>query len=357
MSGDGLYKRQGSENWYALIWVDGQRFRRCTETPNKKEARLKREEIKSQLIAEIQAAKQDGGVTWKDACIKWLKADGRSLNDRYILGCLDYPNRPLSQCTAKSFEPALAHLGNSTHNRYRSIIQAVCNLSGHKLKLPTKATKNSRLRILTKQEWDVLYKALPDHLKPLAHFSILTGLRQHNVTHLRWDQINLAAKKAWVTADESKSGKAFGFHLPDKAMKILAAQEGKSKEWVFPYFGRGPKKQGEPLKKIKNAWLLAQERAGLGKFKRWEDADGKAHKEWQGDFTWHGLRHTWASWHLMAGTPIEVVAELGGWEDLRMVQAHYGHLAGDHLAQYANNARPWSVKKTATQTSHSEAIS
>ena len=67
-------------------------------------------------------------------------------------------------------------------------------------------------------------------------------------------------------------------------------------------------------------------------------------QEMDGDFTWHGLRHTWAAWHVMSGTPLEVIQKLGGWADLKMVQ-QYAHLAPEYLASYANNAKPWKAKK------------
>jgi hypothetical protein len=74
-------------------------------------------------------------------------------------------------------------------------------------------------------------------------------------------------------------------------------------------------------------------------------ADGKNRKGQpariqKSHFRWHDLRHTWASWHVMAGTPLEVLQKLGGWSSLAMV-LRYAHLAPDHLAGYADNARPW----------------
>jgi integrase len=340
---DGLYRRDGSETWYALVYHEGRRIRQSTGTSNKKEARRIREQIKARLHAESRIANT---TTWKDACIRWLNAGDRSDNDRYILRGLNYEDRPLEDCTAESFDAAIQHLSKATYNRYRAIIVAVCRMSGHNLKMPIKRTKNVRLRFLTKEEWCRLYEALPAHLKAPAHFSLLTGLRQANVTQLRWDQIDLAGGRMWVHADMAKGERNIGIPLSPEAIEVLKGQAGKSKEWVFPYHGRGRKKGNDaPMTKVKTAWQLAMERAGLGHFKRWKDEAGKAHKEWVGDFTWHGLRHTWASWHLMAGTPIETLAKLGGWEDLRMVQKHYGHLATEHLARYAGNAVPWSREK------------
>lgn len=336
----GLYRRPGSDIWYVLVYHEGQRFRASTGTAAKKEA----ERFYDDFRAKLRAQTKPSSETWKSACVKWLQADERSANDRYILRALDIGDPPLSDCTAEAFESALSHLSNATYNRYRAIIVAVCNLSGHKLRLPLKRVKRGRLRFLTRSEWVRLHEELPAHLKPLAAFSIATGLRQANVTHLRWDQVDMQGGKLWIHPDQAKAGEAIGIPLSRDAMAVLRGQTGLDKDWVFPYKGRGRAK-GKPVAKIKTAWQLAMERAGLGHFER--RADGS--KKWHGDFTWHGLRHTWASWHLMAGTPIETLAKLGGWEDLRMVQ-RYAHLAPEHLAGYADNARPWSRDEAATQT-------
>ena len=64
------------------------------------------------------------------------------------------------------------------------------------------------------------------------------------------------------------------------------------------------------------AWKKALRRAGIS------------------DFRWHDLHHTWASWHVQAGTPLHVLQELGGWETEAMVK-RYAHLAPEHLAEHA----------------------
>lgn len=62
-------------------------------------------------------------------------------------------------------------------------------------------------------------------------------------------------------------------------------------------------------------------------------------------FRWHDLRHTWATWHVMGGTPLEVLKQLGGWADLRMV-LKYAHLADSYVGSFANNARPYEPKNS-----------
>ena len=79
--------------------------------------------------------------------------------------------------------------------------------------------------------------------------------------------------------------------------------------------------RGEPITHTTTkAWDAACKRAGI-----------------EAGFTFHDLRHTWASWHVMGGTPLEVLRQLGGWADIKMV-LRYAHLAPGYVAQYANNA-------------------
>ena len=57
------------------------------------------------------------------------------------------------------------------------------------------------------------------------------------------------------------------------------------------------------------------------------------------ELRWHDLRHTWASWHRMAGTPDSALQELGGWASADMLQ-RYAHLAPGHVAAWAGNIGP-----------------
>lgn len=65
-------------------------------------------------------------------------------------------------------------------------------------------------------------------------------------------------------------------------------------------------------------------------------------------FRFHDLRHTWASWHVQAGTPLNALQELGGWSSAEMVR-RYAHLRAKHLANYANNILEQSVPDSGTK--------
>ena len=110
-----------------------------------------------------------------------------------------------------------------------------------------------------------------------------------------------------------KSGKAHTVPLNEPAMTVLRGQRGLHHTWVFPY-------DDQPVDKVSTrAWHFALKRAGIENFR------------------WHDLRHTWASWHVMNSTPLEVLMKLGGWNSLDMVM-RYAHLAPGFIARYAQNS-------------------
>jgi integrase len=54
----------------------------------------------------------------------------------------------------------------------------------------------------------------------------------------------------------------------------------------------------------------------------------------------HQLRHTWASHSVMAGMPLNVVAQNLGHVDTKMVEKHYGHLAPSYVVDQVRKFAP-----------------
>ncbi|WP_273009017.1 MULTISPECIES: tyrosine-type recombinase/integrase [Spongiibacter] len=167
-----------------------------------------------------------------------------------------------------------------------------------------------RVRWLRPLEARNLIYQLPPHLSAMARFTLATGLRQSNVSYLRWDQIDMRRSLAWVNAADSKSRRSFSVPLNRAAQSVLTEWSGTHPNYVFVY-------QGNPVSRCSTAaWTKAKKRAGIQ------------------DFRWHDLRHTWASWHVQNGTSLYELQELGGWKTLDMV-LRYAHLCGDQLVAAA----------------------
>jgi integrase len=49
---------------------------------------------------------------------------------------------------------------------------------------------DGRIRALSQDEFQRLLEQLPEHLRDMALFSVMTGLRQGNVTKLQWIKIS-----------------------------------------------------------------------------------------------------------------------------------------------------------------------
>lgn len=315
-----LYKRDGV--WWLDIRHQGKRVRKSTGTEIKEDAQRLHDQLKHELWQEDKM-KSLPNRTWMDAVLRWVdeSAHKRSLEtDKYHLAWLD-PflrskklsdiDRDLIEFIAKKKEAEKVSL--TTVNRILELIRAILNRAhkewGWLDKTPIirmRKIENKRIRWLTKQEVSRLLKELPPHLKDMASFTLATGLRESNVTQLKWSEIHLDKKHALIHADESKSKRPIPVPLNKQAISIIKAQIGKNATYVFTY-------NGNPITRCNNhAWQKALKRAGID------------------DFRWHDLRHTWASWHVQNGTPLHELQQLGGWSNYEMV-LRYAHLSSAHL--------------------------
>ena len=168
--------------------------------------------------------------------------------------------------------------------------------------------------MLTREEATRLLAALAPHQRQLMRFALATGLRQSNVLHLKWSQVDFERRTAWIHADEAKAREAIGVPLNGEAMAVLRDERGKHPTSVFTFHRR-------PLKSMNTkAWKKGLNRAGIENFR------------------WHDLRHVWATWHVMAGTTLGELQELGAWKSETMVK-RYSHFAPEQLRRAADRTR------------------
>lgn len=315
-----VYKR-GAIYWIRITTPGGQRIRKSAQTGNRRRAQEYHDRLKAELWR-VHKLEEKPRRTWQEATLRWLdekehKADLkhdieklRWLDPYFGQLYLDQISRDLIDEVAKQKKKGKAA---ATVNRYLALIRSILRAarddwqwveSVPRVKLFKEPQK--RVRWITRDEAKSLIGELPAHLADMAAFTLSTGLRRSNVTNLRWDQIDLERCLAWIHPDQSKSRKAISVPLNRDAISILNNRTGVNNEYVFTY-------QGKPvLQTSTKAWYSALKRAGISNFR------------------WHDLRHTWASWHVQAGTSLQELMELGGWASYQMV-LRYAHLAGGQL--------------------------
>lgn len=323
-----LYKRNNSPNWWVKLSHNGRAIQQSTGTSDRAKAQEYHDKLKAALWDEARLGIKQPR-SWKEAALRWLRESTHKATQDLDVMHLRWLDKHLGELMLAEVnrdvidritQARLADgVSNASVNRLLQCIRVILRRAVHDWEWLDKAPKirflrepKRRVRWLTRDEAERLIAELPEHLAAMVRFSLETGLRKSNVTELKWSQVDLEARRAWIHADQAKARKAIAVPLSSTAVVVLRRQVGKHPEYVFAYKGHAPVVQVNG-----KAWKAALARVGIE------------------DFRWHDLRHTWASWHVQAGTPLNVLQELGSWESPEMVQ-RYAHLSADHLAGYVD---------------------
>jgi integrase len=322
-----LYKRKDSPHWWVKLSHNGRYIQHSAGTSDKAKAQEYHDRLKASLWDEVRLGVKPSH-TWKEAVIRYLAEKSFKAShsddkvhlrwvDRFLEGMtLERINRELLDTIMAGRRAAGA--SNATVNRTLEVVRAVLRKAAYEWDWLDKAPKvqmlpepKRRIRWITRAEADRLVAVLPKHLAAMVRFSLETGLRRSNVTGLQWSQVDLARRTAWIHPDQAKARRAIAVPLSAAAVVVIREQLGKHKTHVFSF-------RGKPVRQVNTkAWRKALVKVGIT------------------DFRWHDLRHTWASWHVQAGTPLHVLQELGGWECVDMVRK-YAHFSSAHLAEYVD---------------------
>lgn len=322
-------------------WVDitppgGQRVRRSTGTKNKREAQEYHDQLKAELWR-IEKLGEKPKRSFEEGCVRFLQASAGQSDYRTKIRHVKYwrevfAGRSLCSITSDDIYAGLPAyrtfddgrkprvITAATKNRYLASIRRIFSLA-HKAdwidKVPNLTNYREpdvRVRWITKELAKQLIESI--HLpwmRDVCEFALHTGARANEILTLEWENVDLDAGVAWVINSRAKSGRARSLPLNAEALSLLRKRKQKGGQWVFT------RSTGRPISEIdRRVFNKACEKAGIV------------------DFRFHDLRHTWASWHVQAGTPLFILKELGGWETLEMVRK-YAHLDASHLAEYADH--------------------
>jgi site-specific recombinase XerD len=181
---------------------------------------------------------------------------------------------------------------------------------------PTKGVKipkinNKRLRFLTHDESDILLKELAKRSVQLhdeALLSLHCGLRAGEIFSLEWSDVDL--EHGLLALRDAKAGDRTAY-MTEAVKNMLAGRKPSAKNRLI-FFDR----DGTKIKRISNSFARAVDAVNLN-----DHITDKRQR-----LVFHTLRHTFASWHVQAGTDLYSLQTLLGHQSFSMVQ-RYAHLS------------------------------
>lgn len=204
----------------------------------------------------------------------------------------------------------------ATLNRYRALLSLVFRVAIENGKAHTNPARlvrprkenNAVVRYLSTEEEQKLREAIEEHCPhhlPELDLALNTGMRQGEQYNLSWERVDF--DRRLITIPRSKHGDPRYIELNDAAIDALrrAHRQANGSPHVFLNCF------GDKLSKPREWFELAIKKAGIQKF------------------TWHCLRHTFASRLVMAGVDLRTVQELMGHKTIQMT-CRYAHLAPKH---------------------------
>lgn len=242
------------------------------------------------------------------------------------------------EAEARGWRPATA-------NRYRNTMSLAYRLgvaNGKVTSNPVRMVRsrrenNTRIRYLDQFAPDeerrlrsAIQERFPDHL-PEFDLALNTGMRLSEQYGLTWDRLNSAHRM--LTVPPSKYGEARTIPLNDAALAAIEALRARAGDGLWVMVNPRGERMLSPRKWFESAVQAARLR----------------------EFTWHCLRHTFASRLVMMGVDLRTVQELMGHKDIRMT-CRYAHLSPGHkleavalLAQWGQKTANGTGTKTGTE--------
>ncbi|HEV2380868.1 MAG TPA: site-specific integrase [Terriglobia bacterium] len=254
---------------------------------------------------------------------RWPKKDLERLQT--IEG--EFGKRAAATIQPREIDTWLRSLGvaPATENRYKALMSLAYRLALQEGKVsvnparlvPNRYENNVRVRWLTPDEESKLFDVAERHYRhkaSIARFGMHTGLRRSEQASLTWADVDWHNRQ--VNIQRSKNGRSRSVPLNSDALLILSAAKLKSEAIATRrHDGRTVSldarifKMGSRADDGRERWLTrAAELAGIP------------------HFTWHDLRHTFASRLRMKGVDLSVIKELLGHTTITTTE-RYAHIS------------------------------
>ena len=199
---------------------------------------------------------------------------------------------------------------NGTINGELALLRRALNLGaectppkvGRVPKFPMLKVDNARQGFFEHDEYQALFRALPEELQPVLAFAYYTGCRRMEILNLKWPQVDLSEKVMRLEVGTTKTGEGRSITLAPELLEMLSMQKARhdrdfpNSPWVFFRYG-----DGRQVVDFQAAWAKACRAAGL-----WDAAKDKPSR------LLHDLRRTAVRNLIRSGTPEVVAMKISG---------------------------------------------
>jgi len=312
-----------NDNWYIDYYINGRRKRERIG-PNRKQALIVLQKRKVQVaegkfldIEKHEKIKfEEMGKLFLENYSKPNKRSWR--RDEEIVGHLTdfFRGRHLHEIGPLDIEKykrkRREEVSPATVNRELSGLRNLYNRAIEwelATKNPMKSVKffregEGRLRFLEKEEIKKLYNTCPEYLKSIVALAVCTGMRRGEILNLKWPDVDFRRKIITIlkTKGQRKREVPIGVGI---SRLLLKQRKHPDSPYVFCY------EDGRHIGSFRRAFGTTLKRAGIK------------------DFTFHDLRHTFASHLVMGGVDLKTVQEIMGHSSFTTT-LRYAHLAQNH---------------------------
>ena len=307
----GVYKRKDSPYWWIeYTGTDGKRRQESTKTTLKTEADYLLAKRRKESMEGVIVPLRKKDISLKDFSVIYLEwarnqRSYQTKEDRIRLLLREFEKFNLGDFTVESLESYMSRR-LSEGRKPATINRAIATLK-HMLtkavewekvdedkvkkvkKVKLLKENNTRTRFISQDECRKLVDSCAPYLKPIVQTALFTGMRKQEVLGLTWDRIDLT--HGYIELDKTKNGEKR--HVPISSalrpvLEELAASNLDGCKYVFH------DKEGRRYQDVKRGFPGACKRAGIR------------------DFTFHDLRHTFASHLVMSGVDLPSVGKLLG---------------------------------------------
>lgn len=327
-----LYRRSGG-TYDSYLYVDGVRYRRATNTKNRRLAENIERKFEEDLLRQRHGITEfKPEMTFGELVAKFCGSECFKSwhNERLKLLLPYFEKHPIQSINKKmlreyrSYRHKAKTLTESTINRDLQCLRRVLNwaveesfIADNPIRgLHLEPERRKKKPVLSLQEQDLLLPHCAPHLRQIVIAALQTGMRRGELLQQRWEDIYFEISLLYVTRSKTATGEGRPIPLSEELKQLLLPMR-KPEGLVFTL-------NDKPIHRIKTAWKAAIRRSEIRYLR------------------FHYLRHTFNTRLMEASVMREVRMALLG-HTFSDTHTHYEHVELPMLRDAIRKLEVWTA--------------